>query len=521
MQDHAVDVLEDVEYDAFAASLRGRFALATRQGAPLFRSQVSGRTLWDLYLNHLRGDIRQVHNCETCRAFISRYGALVTIDQNGDLHSVMWQDDVPEPYARSARALREAVEREGVAGAFYSSNTSWGTATTGDWHHLHVIPPASLVHTRPDLTAGQLMAEKAEDRRMLMSALHDYTEQHLEAAVNLLNSEALYRSEKVLGRAQYLLALKKAIAGAADSRRRHAGIWLSAVTAPAGFCHVKSSMIGSLLDDIAAGMPIAGIKARFAEKMKAENYQRPKAAPTAGNIKQAEKLVDKLGIAASLKRRMARLSDLTLEWAPPVEKAQTGGGVFGHLAAKKQPQVALHGVTTGNMTWSKFARTLLPGATRIEVLAPARGNYNGLLTAADPDAPPILQWDLEGQRNPVSGYQYINHSSPSNWGISSGWNDAIGICLQPHMHSRVQGNRPPGAIVLLKGARDLNLQGSCLFPENLKSELHAVRATIEAYSNTTPVPTDPEGVAGLPVVGTTFRVHSAGGSTTVTVDRWD
>lgn len=53
-------------------------------------------------------------------------------------------------------------------------------------------------------------------------------------------------------------------------------------------------MIGTLLDDIASGMSFDSVSRRFAEKMHPLQYQRPQAAPSAGNIAQAEKIVEKL-----------------------------------------------------------------------------------------------------------------------------------------------------------------------------------------------------------------------------------
>ncbi len=55
------------------------------------------------------------------------------------------------------------------------------------------------------------------------------------------------------------------------------------------------------------------------------------------------------------------------------------------------------------MTWEKFARTVLPDAETIELYVPAEAApYVAMVTAANPQAPPILQWDRAERRNPVS-----------------------------------------------------------------------------------------------------------------------
>ncbi|WOB06501.1 hypothetical protein [Piscinibacter gummiphilus] len=515
----AHQALEDVEYDAFALALRQRFANIVGAGRPIFTTSAAG--LFEAYLRNLPAVDRQVHNCNTCRRFIEAYGGLVVIDTSGNVEPAMWDAaGIPPTYRAAVETMRELVLCSRVTGAFFSADKAWGVAKTGDWRHLHVVPPEGMVHKRRDLTAEQLMAEKREDHRILCQALDDFTEQHLEVAVTLLKSEALYRSEKVLGVAEYLLALSRA-RKAAKGYARIAGTWLAATTAPTGWCHVRTTMIGSLLEDIASGLPLEDVKRKFAAKMRPDLYQRPQAAPAAGNIAQAEKLVEKMGIALSLKRRMARLDDLVLEWRPRTSEQAAGAGVFAGIKSKQDASPAARETVAPNMTWSKFAATLLPVAERLQALAPVVGSYCGILTAADPSAPPILQWDREGRRNPLSTYTYTRPSSAHNWNVAAGWVDVIGIHLAPHMHSGGLPNHKPSAMALLRDARDLNLQGSCLFPEDLKAELHPVRSTIEAYSNSTPIQTDPEAVAGLPVIGITLRVYTGAVITRVTIDRWD
>ena len=45
------------------------------------------------------------------------------------------------------------------------------------------------------------------------------------------------------------------------------------------------------------------------------------------------------------------------------------------------------------MTWEKFYKTVMPGADSIEVLVDNTNRFMGLVTAAEPTAENILQWD--------------------------------------------------------------------------------------------------------------------------------
>lgn len=517
--------LHDAEYETFSARLRDTFILNVELGKPLFTTNVDD--LFQTYLDHLPADQRQVHNCNTCKRFFQTYGALVIVDQEGLTKSVMWnEDDVPSTYREAVGAMRLRVEHAAIAGVFYSSEHIWGTAATGDWHHLHVIPPAAMVHKDRLKTSGQAMAEKRHDFETLQRALAEFPTPLLESAVNLLTADALYRSEKVLGVAEFLLNLQRARNSAPSHYRRQAGTWLSVATAPAGFCHPRSSMIGTLLEDLAASLPFDDVAAKFKAKMHPLQYQRPQAAPRAGNIEQAEKVVEKLGIAPALKRRFARLDDVVAVWRPTAPaQAEQAAGVFGHLKSRDAaPPVDLQAPAT-TMTWDKFSRTVLPDARAIEVLVPSHGNFVALTTAVDADAPPILQWDREDQRNPVAWYVYNGGSRAIQWNLQPGWVKVTAIALKPNLWHSATGspNHEKAIVAIIDGARDTRgCDSMALFPETLKSELHSIRSTIEAFSRAGRLEGAEEASAcGMTGWGITLRVTGPNGRAVYKLDRWD
>ena len=171
-------------------------------------------------------------------------------------------------------------------------------------------------------------------------------------------------------------------------------------------------MIGTILDDISAGFKYDVIKARFEAKMQPEQYRRAQVAPSAGTIKQAERLFEQLGLAPALQRRYARLDELPISgmlWmSRPTKQAQAeSGGLFGHITPKQPTPAPTVDIarTAITITWEKFQRVVLPNAQRMEVLIPHSANhFAALVTAADETAPPILKWDTPTARNPFSWY---------------------------------------------------------------------------------------------------------------------
>ena len=530
---------EDDQYQQLLAHVRDRFAGATTAKPALFTTNATG--LFDAFLGALSTDRRQHYTCNACRRFVDRFGGLVTIAADGSTSPVMWDPDAAPPFFRkSVAAMARLVTRAKIDGVFLSDDRTWGLPQNksdkppGLWKHMAVTPDPALVFRKTALVnAEQKIAERREEHGMLCRGLAEFTIEHVRQAHTLLTTGQLYRSEKCIGVAKWLLDLHEAIE--MHKGRRDGLTWRAAGTAPAGFCHVRSGMIGTLLEDIAAGLPFADIKAKFDAKMNPLIYQRPQAAPSAGNIAQAEKVVASLATAGALARRFAKIEDVVTLWTPRASKSEgpaNGAGVFGHLKQKTPattPQIETPAVT---MTWEKFARTVLPDAEAIEFYAANRPSpYVAMVTAANPDAPPILQWDSEAQRNPVSWYFYHGGRLPHQWNLAAGaWHPVTAITLKPPMwHEPAKfAHQGEAAFLLLKGARDTGYAvGAGFFPETLKSEYHAVRKTMEAYAQSAVVTGADEATAcGIALQkgqawDFLFRVTSKGTRVTYKLDRWD
>lgn len=532
-QVHSCDVShgnhDDAEYDAFLSRVNARFLLNCANGAkPLFTTDADG--LWAAYLDSFADPVEcQYHNCHACRAFVERFGGLATISADGLIASAIWhEDDAPEAYKPAIATMAKLVRRAKVTGPFLSSEAVWGAPETGVWHHLAVRPADGMVFKRATQTAGQAMAEKREDFKTVMHALNEFTQPHIETALTLLKTDSLYRSEKVLGQAEWLHALHAARTAAHGSGKANV-VWLAIATAPAGFCHPRSSMIGTLLEDIAAGKEFSEVARSFAAKMHPLAYQRPQAAPSEGTIAAAEKVMQQLGAAGSLARRFARVDEVQALWRPAAKKSEApAGGVFGHLKAKgaEAPSMAIPAQT---MTWDKFRRTVLPTAERIEFQAPHIGSYTALVTAVNADAPPILQWDREDARNPVSWYFWHGGSSAAWFGLRAGqFHEVEAVVLQPSMWNGGHEHQGAGVMFVIAGAQESKQAGAAIFPEMLKSEFHGIRSVIESYSRRASI----EGMEQPHAAGVmltkdrnawdaTVRVLSGGKSLDYKLDRWD
>ena len=480
---------------------------------------------------------------------MNTYGGLVVILPNGCQASAFWDVEmVPVWFRPAVSVLAQRVQRAAVVGVFVSSDTSWGHAHNkskvkpGGWSHMAVRPEATRTHKSPIKSADVVMAERREEYGMLCRGLAAFTPAVIEDARTILAADVLYRSESCLGVAKWLSELHTSRNATSSKRYRDNITWLAVATAPVGFCHVKSTMIGALLEDLAAGKPFDAVAASFKAKMHPLQYKRPTAVLSDGNIAQAEKTIDAMGLRSALKRRFARLEDVLphAAWSPQAASGPTvppaPGGVFSHLKSKAAAHVpASANLPMVTMTWVRFARDVLPGAERVEYHVDNEPTgYGALVTAADPDAKPIVLWDYAEKRNPVTWYFYNGGSAPQDWNLRAGsWVEVTAFVPKPTMWDaeRTYSNERVGMWALLRGARDMRTARGSFFPSQLKSELHGIRATLEAYARNAVVDDAAEATAcGICVshdeataapAKHTFRVIKKGVTTTVRIDRWE
>lgn len=528
-------------FHAFRSQLASYAALRLDGQEHLYRVALPPDFYTLFFLHELPEAERQTYNCRACRQFVERYGGLVTINEDGQQESVCWSmmiDTIPELFRRAVSVVNRYVVLAQVQDVFLSPLETYGLSQSPEtvaghiWTHLYIhVPEVLQTAERKFQSTAQAMAEKREDFRLLGQAVGTYSMQHVQTVRAYLATEQLYRGEHVLGVADWFLQLHQKLSLTKHRQRKHNLLWQAVATARPGWCHIGSTMIGTLLDDIAADRPFEECKSRFAAKMSPLRYQRPQAPPNEGALDRAERLVAQIGISRSLERRTANLDDMQeWLWQPRAAAPKEPAGIFDHLrkAARRQPLAAGR---VPAITWVKFRETVLPAAEAMSCFMPTTGPFMAFTTAQHADAPPILQWDREIHRNPVAWYFY-NCSTAAAWNLTTGsWTPVVGLVNPPYYWGPLTVSRShhgDSIFFLLRGARDMQGKaGIALFPEILKSEYREIRAAIEAYSKEARL-----GEAdGVPACGMGFhkdslwnllvRVEAGGIQTEYQIDRWD
>jgi hypothetical protein len=506
-------------------------------GETVLYSVASDKTvLWNLYLNCFPAHERQHYNCNTCRHFFERYADLVTVDDKGRLTSVMFNGGVSGAYSDHFARLAAMVEGGTIEHVHVSDEKRWGIPQTGVWEHFAVFPPAQFVYKHGYKSAYQEQAEKTHDFETMVRALTEFTAAHLSTAMKILEADVLYRGDSVIGPARWLQEVIEDQDNTKSPAARHNLLWRAVALAPAGFSHPRGNVIGTLLDDIKAGLSFDEIAKKFKAKMDPLQYRRPQSAPGDGNVAQAEKIVAAMGLQNSFKRRFARLEEIQTFWTPkgaarvPTDGLFAGVKTKAPVAKKANPTLVL---PTKDITVEKFLEKVVPTAEEMEVQIASIMNFCALTTAADPDAPPILQWDAHTPelRNRVAWYVYTKGSTATQWG------QRVGAFVKVNALTRGPAewnsvNLPAHGKRLLFIMQDVadtmgENVGTALFPEMLKSELNPIRKTIEAFNAQGKL----EGLAQASACGVLVsnhaaanvivRVRSNGTEQLYKLDRWE
>lgn len=497
----------------------------------------SSKKLHEIFIDNIPEYARQHYRCNACFMFINRVGALVTIDDNGTLHSVCWDVPLEEVgmFAPAFNEMKKAVESGTVRNVFSydkhkipayiqkdSSDLILGFPSTGDWTHFY-----GILYTR-NINLQVEISEKEFRERLNVSRenLNRWNTPAIKKALAYAGSEDLFATDKVKSQCERLLELIEKYTTTISANGRLRLMWENSYF----LYHIGGSSIGALLDDFQNdNLSDSECIDRYNSKVDPLRYKRSQAAPSEALIKQAEKLISDLGAENSLKRRFALVSDLPrLLWAPKADEddnKEYRSGVFSKVKSKENAKDDYELVHNdgGKITLVKFMKSVAPGAKRITVMTPARGSYAAYTTAVDMEAPCIIKWDSKEVRNPISQYVYNNGSYRTQWNIFESEADCVGIANFPEDLLSEELSQS-GALFILQNVYDLQNKASALFADNLIPELFSIRKVIESFSNATPL----ESVEGQKACGLTYnggtlylKVYTDYAVTSYCIDRLD
>jgi hypothetical protein len=375
-----------------------------------FVTDVSGDELWELYLNSfLPGDNevfreRREFDCSCCRAFIRRMGNVVAV-KDGEVVSIWGFDSEDAKFQPVIQALNSRVLEAQIVGPFVSKEAKIGTEVSRElidsvnvrqWHHFYLELPERLVY-RGQETLEAISGNLRATKEVFERSLSEISIEAVETVLDLVSQNSLYRGEEW----QAVLIQFSAIAqeyAALSPERRSTYCWYKSVEVGPVIGRIKNHSIGTLLLDISQGVELDQAIRKYEAVVAPTNYKRPKPIFTQKMVQEAEETVERLGLAASLPRRFARLDDITINDVLFADRSaiqrMQGKSVFKALAGSI-PANPKEFSRVEEVSIDQFIQNILPRCTGVSVLVENRHlpNFVSLIAPQDPQAPPLFKWD--------------------------------------------------------------------------------------------------------------------------------
>lgn len=393
--------MSTTQFQTFATLITQRFEWLT-EWPTLYRTDVSGDELWEHYIASFpEGSnpifrVRTEHDGSIDRTVIKRVGNVVKI--TGDTVATLWDlpEDAPYPYNVVAQRMAELVKSRAITAPFLHNESRVGIVSNverlenGDtitWHHLNVRVADRYVSQQVDKLVGEARTRVSVVER----GLKTLTMEALDQVLELIEARTLYRGDEFLSTVTEFRALKVTYDG---SRNKNLMVWENAHRRSAG---IRNTAIGTLLVNLSEGMELEAAVRAFEATVAPANYRRTSAVITPSMVKNAMETIQKLNLETALQRRMATVSDVTVNnvlWADGRVKGQMKGGLESLLMSEvKHPTPNLS--QAQEVTIDAFMSEILPKATGMEVLMEGqlRGNLMTLTAPAAETTEQLFRWN--------------------------------------------------------------------------------------------------------------------------------
>lgn len=369
----------------------------------LFVLNLPKEILWETYLNSFKEEDKQEHNCNACKAFITHYGKVVTINPETLEIETFWDNVHVEGYEVVAANMVKLIKGGSISNIFIRSDKEFfgcdhnlqrlenGEVIT--WQHLYVVAPQKcLLNNYSGDTIGAVQGKIESSVSVLFRSLTEFTDAAVDTVIELTESGNLYRGSEFLKSIQEFKYLKNE-----DSKNKSKRMNFCWLHYESSVSKIRNTAIGTLLINLSEDMDLEKAVAKYEAIMAPMNYKRPNALVTPKQIEAAKKTVQELGLESSLPRRHATIDDISVKnvlfvnsdartlMKDSVFSAIPTAGISNPKAFKNSSKVNI----------DDFIHNILPNSQEVEVLF-TNDLIPNLVTITAPvnkDAEPLFKWN--------------------------------------------------------------------------------------------------------------------------------
>ena len=389
-------------FKTFAAAIAAQFQRMSQ--GELFHADVSGDDLWAVYLESFPAGtnpiyrVRTEHDGSYDRNFVRKLGNIVSIDADGTWTTIWDVDGLPYPYQVVADTMSAAVlGNEKITDLFRTKERTVGYESTIErldnggthrWHHFHAQIAARHVAAAPAETKG----DARTTIEVMERGYKEITPEAVQTVLDLIGQNSLYRGAEFSASLRTFQGLQNAYRALPDVEGRDSLLWPN-LRSPAA--RIRNTAIGTLLQDLSAGMDLEAAVRRWETVMAPANYKRPAALITPAMIEKATKDIADLGLESALERRHARLSDLSVNnvlWVDNDAQKSMRDGIAGLLMSEVKPTTPKGNATAIGI--DEFASAVLPTVVSMELFVANKhqGNLMSLTAPVHADAGSLFKW---------------------------------------------------------------------------------------------------------------------------------
>lgn len=379
-----------------------------KENKHLFILDVQKDLLWMAYMEAFpEGAVRQEFNCVNCKHFITRYGALVSIDGNYNIHSY-WKDVHADGiFTKVVDNMLQVLKNAKIRNAFVTEETTMGckcnqqilpTKEIITWNHFYATPTSNLIMDKSQTPTFRAGVKSSHDVWVRTLSEIDYNS--VQTVLDLIADDNLYRGDTYL---RQVNVLKTAFDTIESSHLKDLRLdnyaWKSSCTLPESVTHILNSAIGQLLKDITETNDTEGSVRKFEAMVAPYNYKRPKGIITKTQVENAYKTVVNLGYEDSLERRHAKVEDISVEDVIFVNR-ETRKRMSGGFDSLMSETVNTSKITKDfeksaiPTTMEEFLKNIVTNASKLELFFDNKLN-NNLVTLTAPvnkEAPSMFKW---------------------------------------------------------------------------------------------------------------------------------
>lgn len=372
----------------------------------LFRVNIEGQEIWDLYLASFPEGTNPIfrtnthHDGSYDRSFIRRLGNVVQLKNNGSLLS-LWTvaaDSVPEPYKTVFTAMGERVEQGVIENPFRIKESVVGNGPNSEiledgskivW--VHFTTEIASRHQSNDVDA--VLGKSRENVDLMRRSFEELKPDAVDQVIELIKANNLYRGAEFLNGVE-VFKRAQTIYLKGNASKRAANLWQSHESRAQA---IRNTVIGTLIEDLSKDVPLDVAVKGFEAKVAPANYKRPTALVTQGMIDKAVEKITELGLDHSLERRMATIADVAVNnvlWVNGEAKKAMKGGAAALLDGVAVRSKHANSDKDQDITMDDFIANVLPKASSVEVFV-SNGhekNFVTITTAIHTDATQLFKW---------------------------------------------------------------------------------------------------------------------------------